>query len=91
MKSGNSAAVAVRWADRRRVRDRVDRGDKEEQTDQPDGVFALQSALEQEETFPLACIPFHDDNHITFGAKMQRGLSQSNPLAIPPTCDVVMQ
>jgi hypothetical protein len=91
MQRGNSAAVAGRRADRRGVRDRVHRGDNEQQTDQPDGVFALQSVLEQEEAIPLASVPFHANNDITFGTKMQRGLSQSNPLAIPPTRDVVLQ
>lgn len=52
MQCGNDAAVAVRRVDRRRVRDRVDGGDKEHQTDQPDGVFACQCILEQEETIP---------------------------------------
>jgi hypothetical protein len=84
VKSGNSAAVAVRWVDRRRVRDRVDGGDKEHQTDQPDGVFAFQSVLEQEETIPLASIPFRENNDSTFGTQMQRGLSKSNRFKIPP-------
>jgi hypothetical protein len=69
VKSVNSAAVAVRRVDRRRVRDRVDRGDKEQQAEKPDGVFALQSILEQEEAIPLASIPFHENNDITFGKK----------------------
>lgn len=70
VKSGNSVAVAVRRVDRRRVRDRVDGGDKEQQTEQPDGVFAFQRVLEQEKAIPLASIPFHDNNDITFGTKM---------------------
>jgi hypothetical protein len=48
MQGGDSAAVAARGIDRRRVRDRVDGGDKEQQTDHPNGVFLFQSTLEQE-------------------------------------------
>lgn len=84
MKSGNSAAVATRRVDRRRVRDRVDGGDKEQQTDQPDGILSSQRILEQEETIPLANIPFHGNNDITIRAKMQRPLSPSNPFATSP-------
>jgi hypothetical protein len=84
MQCGNSAAVADRRVDRRRVRDRVDGGDKEHQTDQRDGVVAFQSVLEQEETIPLASIPFHENNDSTFGTQMQRGLSKSNRFKIPP-------
>jgi hypothetical protein len=83
VKSGNSAAVAVWRIDRRRVRDRVDGSDKEQQTHQPDGIFIFQRVLEREETIPLASIPFHGNNDITFGAKMQRGLSESDRFEIP--------
>jgi hypothetical protein len=83
VKSGNSAAVAVWRIDRRRVRDRVDGSDKEQQTHQPDGIFIFQRVLEREETIPLASIPFHGNNDITFGAKMQRGLSESYRFEIP--------
>jgi len=78
VKSGNSAAVAVWRIDRRRIRDRVDGGDKQQQTHQPDGVFMFQSPLEREKAIPLASIPFHGNNDITFGARMQRPLSKSN-------------
>ena len=57
MKGGNSAAVAAGRADRRRIRDRVDGGDKEDQTDQPDGIFMFQNILEQVEAIPLASTP----------------------------------
>jgi hypothetical protein len=84
MQCGNSAAVAVRRVDRRRVRDRVDGGDKEQQTDQPDGVFAFQSIPEQEEAIPLAKVPLHANNDITFGTKYRelyrnRICSRSHP------------
>jgi hypothetical protein len=52
LKCGNSAAMAGRWADRRRIRDRVDRGDKEEQADQPNGILGFQWALEKLEASP---------------------------------------
>ena len=39
MEGGNSAAVAGRRVDRGGIRDRVDRGDKEQQAGQPDGIF----------------------------------------------------
>jgi hypothetical protein len=84
VKSGNSAAVAVWRIDRRRVRDRVDGSDKEQQTHQPDGIFIFQRVLEQEEAIPLASIPFHGNNNITFGAKMQNALSQPYRFEIPP-------
>ena len=84
MQCGNSAAVAVRRVDRRRVRDRVDGGDKEQQTEQPDGILMFQRVLEQEKAIPLASIPFHGDNDITFRARMQRALSKSNRFEIPP-------
>jgi hypothetical protein len=57
MKGGNSAAVAAGRVDRRRIRDRVDGGDKEDQTDQPDGIFMFQNVLEQVEAIPLASTP----------------------------------
>jgi len=44
--------MAGRWADRRRIRDRVDRGDKEEQADQPNGILEFQWALEKLEASP---------------------------------------
>jgi hypothetical protein len=78
VKSGNSAAVAVWRIDRRRIRDRVDGGDKKQQTHQPDGVFMFQSVLEQKEAIPLTSIPFHGNKDITFRARMQRALSKSN-------------
>jgi hypothetical protein len=68
MKYGNSAAVAVRRVDRRRIRDRVDGGDKDQQANQICGIFACQSVLEQEKASPLASIPFHENNDITFHA-----------------------
>ena len=83
MEGGDFTPVAARRIDRRRVRDRVDGSDKEQQTHQPDGIFIFQRVLEQEETIPLASIPFHGNNDITFGAKMQRGLSESYRFEIP--------
>jgi hypothetical protein len=66
MRGGNSTAVAAGRVDRRRIRDRVDGGDKEHQTDQPDGIFMFQNTLEREEVIPLASTPFHGNNDITF-------------------------
>jgi hypothetical protein len=66
MQGGNYAAVAVGRVDRRRIRDRVDGGDKEHQTDQPDGIFMSHNTLKREEVIPLASTPFHGNNDITF-------------------------
>jgi hypothetical protein len=52
VKCGNSAAVAGRRVNRRRIRNRVDGGDKEQQADQPNGIFMFQSALEKLEASP---------------------------------------
>jgi hypothetical protein len=49
MQGGDSTAVAARGIDRRRVRDRVDGGDKEQKAKQQYGVFVSQSVLELEE------------------------------------------
>jgi hypothetical protein len=48
MPGGNSTAVAGWGIDRRRIRDRVDGGDKEQQANQPDGIFQFQSVPESE-------------------------------------------
>ena len=48
MPGGNSTAVAGWGIDRRRIRDRVDGGDKEQQANQPDGIFQFQRVPESE-------------------------------------------
>jgi hypothetical protein len=68
MQCGYSAAVAVRRVDRRRIRDRVDGGDNDQQANQIYGIFACQSVLEPGKAIPLASIPFHGSNDITFRA-----------------------
>jgi len=91
MKGGNSAAVAVRRVDRRRIRDRVDGGDKEDQTDQPDGIFMFQNVLEQVEAIPLASTPIHGNNDNTFHAPIPRALSQTDRRDILPEHAVAPQ
>jgi hypothetical protein len=91
MKGGNSAAVAVRRVDRRRIRDRVNGGDNEQQANQTYGIFACQGVLEPEKAIPLASIPFHRNNDITFRTRIQRALLLLNLLAIPPDRGVAPQ
>ena len=68
MPGGNSTAVAGWGIDRRRIRDRVDGGDNDQQANQIYGIFACQSVLEPGKAIPLASIPFHGNNDITFRA-----------------------
>jgi hypothetical protein len=62
MQDGDSTAVAARGIDRRRVWDRVDGGDKEQQANQANGTLEFQSALKTEETAILAAVSFHCPN-----------------------------
>jgi hypothetical protein len=62
MEGGNFTPVAARWTDRRRIRDRVDGGDKEQQANQANGTLEFQSALKTEETAILAAASFHCPN-----------------------------
>jgi hypothetical protein len=91
MRGGNSATVAAGRADRRGIRDRVDGGDKEHQTDQPDGIFIFQSILETKEAIPLASTPIHSNNGNTFHAPIPRALSQTNRRDILPEHAVAPQ
>lgn len=59
MQGGNSAAMPTRRADRGRIGDRVDGGDKEQQANQTGDIFVFQSALNQKDVIPLASTPFH--------------------------------
>jgi len=91
MQGGNSATVAAGRADRRGIRDRVDGGDKQHQTDQPDGIFIFQSILERKEAIPLASTPIHGNNDNTFHARIPRALSQTDRRDILPEHAVAPQ
>jgi hypothetical protein len=62
VKGGNSAAVAAGWVDRWRIRDGVNGCDKEQQAEQPDGIFALQSVPESEAAVHLVGLPIKGSN-----------------------------
>jgi hypothetical protein len=59
MEGGKFTPVAARRTDRRRIRDRVDGGDKEQQANQANGTLEFQSALKTEKTVILAAVSFH--------------------------------
>ena len=48
VKGGNSVVVAVGRTDRRRIRDRVDSRNEEQQANQPDSIFKFQGVPESE-------------------------------------------
>jgi hypothetical protein len=58
MEGGNFTPVAARRIDCRRIRDRVDGGDKEEQANQPCGTLEFQNALKPKETVILSTVSF---------------------------------
>ena len=62
MKGGNSAAVAGRRVDRGGIRDRVDGGDKEQQANQPDGIFEFQRVPKSGAATYRAVLPTSDCN-----------------------------
>jgi hypothetical protein len=78
MQGGDSAAVAARGIDRRRVRDRVDGGDKEQKAKQQYGVLISQSALELNVTVIPAAAHFSASIFYTQTGKVHKNFSKVN-------------